>query len=69
MDICDWLRNFLQDGPKEVGEIRNAARAAGYTRGELREAKRICGVKATNNWSPEHPVADRWFWQIPEDEA
>ncbi len=69
MDICDWLRIFLQDGPKEVEEIRNAARTAGYTRGELREAKRICGVKVTNNWSPGHPVADRWFWQIPEDEA
>ncbi len=69
MDICEWLRNFLHDGPKEVEEIQNAARAAGYTKGELREARRICFIRVTNNWSPGHPATDRWFWQLPEDEA
>ena len=33
MDVCDWLREFLRDGPKEVSEIKSAAKAAGYTRG------------------------------------
>lgn len=69
MDICDWLREFLRDGPKEVGEIRRAARAAGYTRGDLREAKRICFIRVTNNYDRyEHPFVDRWFWYLPEDE-
>ena len=68
-DICDWLRNYLSHGPVEVTEIRNAAKEAGYTRGELREAKLICCVKSTNNWSTEHPHADQRFWSLPEDEA
>lgn len=69
MDVCDWLRNFLKNGSKEVSEIRQAAKTAGYTRGELREARRICFIRVTNNWSPEHPFTDRWYWSLPEDEA
>ena len=68
-DICDWLREYLRDGPKEVSEIRTAAKASGYTRGDLREAKMICGVQVTNNWSPGRPVTDMWFWALPEDKA
>lgn len=69
MDICDWLRDFLKDGPREVSEIRLAAKAAGFTRGELREARRICFIRVTNNWSQERPFTDRWFWALPEDET
>lgn len=68
-DICDWLRNFLKDGPKEVSEIRMAARRAGYTKGDLREARRICFIRVTNNWSEEHPFTDRWYWQLTEENA
>ena len=68
MNVCDWLRGFLRDGPKEVGEIRRAARAAGYTRGDLREAKRLCFIRVENNYDPfEHPFTDEWFWYLPED--
>lgn len=66
-DICDWLRENLKNGPVEVSEIRRDAKAAGYTRGDLREAKLICGFRVKNNWTPEHPFADRWFWSLPED--
>lgn len=68
-DVCDWLRGYLHDGPRGVDEIRAAAREAGYTRGDLREAKQICGILVTNNWTPIHPVTDRWFWRLPEEEA
>lgn len=68
MDVCDWLREFLRDGPKEVSEIKSAAKAAGYTRGALREAKRLCFIRVTNNYDRYgHPFADRWFWYLPED--
>ena len=67
MDICDWLRHFLRDGPKEAQDIRLSAKNAGYSRAELREAKLICCVKTTNNWSRDHPVADEWYWSLPED--
>lgn len=65
-DVCDWLRGYLRNGPKEVSEIRVAAKAAGYTRGELRDAKMICGVQVSNNWSSDHPETDKWYWALPE---
>lgn len=67
-DICDWLREQLRKGPRDATEIRLDAKAAGYTRPELREAKRLCRIVTTNNWSKDHPLADRWFWSLPEDE-
>lgn len=67
-DICDWLRDYLKDGAVDVSQVRRAARDAGYTRGELREAKRICCIQTANNWSRGHR-ADRWFWSLPEDEG
>ena len=67
-DVCDWLRDHLCDGPKEVSDIRIAAKAAGYSRGDLREAKQIRGIRVTNNWAPEHPSTDRWYWHLPGDE-
>ena len=68
-DVCDWLREYLREGPREVGEVRLAAKAAGYTKGDLREAKQICGIRVTNNWTPGHPVTDRWFWRLLEEQA
>lgn len=68
-DICDWLRDFLKDGPKEVSEIRAAAKEAGYSRFQLREARCTCFIRVTSNWSKEHPFSDQWFWTLPEDPA
>lgn len=65
-DAYEWLRGFLRDGPKEVAAIREAAKNAGYTKGELREAKMICGIRTTNNRSAAHLVTDKWFWELPE---
>ena len=67
-DACDWLREYLKGGPKDVSKIRKDAREAGYSRAELREAKFICLVRVTNNWGREHP-ADKWFWSLPLEEA
>ena len=68
-DICDWLRAFLQDGPKEVSAVRKAALAAGYKRGELKEARQLCFVKSTNNWNQYTGYATEWYWSLPEDQA
>ena len=38
MEASEWLQGYLKDGPKEVSEIREAARREGYTRLQLREA-------------------------------
>lgn len=64
-DVCDWLRAFLADGPRETAKVRAAARAAGYTRGDLREARFICGVATTNNATKETPATE-WYWELVE---
>lgn len=66
MDVADWLRAYLKDGEKEVSEIRAAAKAAGYSRFALREARRICFIRVTNNGSRDRPKPDKWFWILPE---
>ncbi len=65
VDICDWLRNFLSDGPHDSEEVKLAARAAGFTRGDLKEARQICGLETTNNWRYGH-TATKWYWSLPE---
>lgn len=63
----NWLKNLLWDGRvAEVTEIRIAARAAGVTRPELREAKQECRIIVENNGKKGSP-ADKWFWRMPED--
>lgn len=64
IDICDWLREFLADGPREVSEVRAAARSAGYTKGEIRDGKMICQIQTTNNWTKDQPATE-WYWSLP----
>lgn len=64
LDICDWLKDFLSAGPREASEVRAMARAAGYTRGEIKEGKQILQIKTTNNWTKTQP-ATVWYWSLP----
>ena len=65
-DVAAWLREYLKAfGPCEVSQVRNAARTEGYTKSELRDAKLICMVQTTNNWS-RYNKADKWFWSLSE---
>lgn len=59
-DVTVWLREYLQEhGRTDCEVIRDAARAAGYTKGEIRDAKLLCRVKS------ESII----YWSLPEDEA
>ena len=53
MDAVEWLRDF-----------RAASKAAGFTRGEIKEAKHELQVKTTSNWAPGQP-ATVWYWSLP----
>lgn len=61
MDIYEWLRKFLQDGPKNVNDIRDAALLAGYSKREIREGKKLCRIKSVHN------KADEWIWSLQEE--
>lgn len=67
MDICDWLREILKNGPKDCVDVKAAAKKAGYSRFQLKEAREFCGVKTTNDWTAAKSGASRWLWEIPED--
>lgn len=72
MEASEWLQGYLKDGPKEVSEIREAARREGYTRLQLREAKALCVVRVTNgrsDSSKKRGATDRWYWQLTEESA
>ena len=71
MDAYDWLKNFLSAGPVETSVIRKAGRQAGFTRGDLHEAKRVLGAITTNNAGHHHREnpATKWYWSLPEDQA
>lgn len=70
MKASEWLRGYLKDGPKEVSEIRAAAKNKGYTRLQLREAKALCVVRVTSTRSDsdkKRGVTDCWYWQLTEE--
>ena len=59
-DICDWLRDYLKDhGRSDCETVKEAARSAGYTKSEIKEAKLLCRIKS------ESVI----YWSLPEDEA
>lgn len=59
-DICDWLRDYLKKhGRSDCETVKGAAKTAGYTKGEIKEAKLLCRVKS------ESVI----YWSLREDEA
>lgn len=68
-DVCDWLRDFLRAGPREVSEVRIAAKAAGYTKGDLHDAKLICRIQSSNNWNPYDGQTNAWYWALPKEDT
>ena len=57
-DVAVCLREYLTEhGKTDCGKVRDAAKAAGYSRGELREAKLICQIKSVSTI----------YWSLPED--
>lgn len=56
-DVCDWLREYLRkNGTTDCETVRDAARVAGYTKGEIKAAKLICQVVSTSTV----------YWSLPE---
>lgn len=62
----DWLEQRLKDKPEHNAGVRRAAKAAGYTRGQLQEAKNALGVKATHR-SDRDQLTSAIFWYLPNE--
>lgn len=57
-DCVDWLKNeLLGKGDIPIDEIRGEARKMGFTKTELKEARKILGVRL-------HTMATGYFWYL-----
>lgn len=59
-DVDDWLKAFLDDGPQKATEIFQSADANGYSKDQVKRAKKRIGAVADR---PQNPGP--WFWQMP----
>ena len=58
MTCEEWLADYLDSGEEyPTILVMNAARAAGFTRGQVRDARRALGVKTTND-------GEVWYWKL-----
>lgn len=63
-----WLKSILKDGDMHLCEIiRDAAKAEGYTRGNLKAARNALGVK-TYHMFDEGEATENWFWYLEEEQ-
>lgn len=69
MENCTvWLKRYLNCGMSECGAVRSDALAAGYTKAELKAARKELGVKTWHQIDTlEEPRIDNWFWYLPEE--
>ncbi|WKK13874.1 AAA family ATPase [Rhodococcus ruber] len=59
-DVDEWLRQFLAHGSQKANEVYSAADANGFSKDQIKRAKRRIGAVA------ERPVnPGPWFWSIP----
>ena len=62
----EWLRKYLSDGePHLVDNVREAYRAAGFMRSEIKAARKSLGVKTFHQFDENGPTPN-YFWYIEE---
>ncbi len=59
-DVDDWLKGFLGEGPQKATEIFSAADANGFSKDQVKRAKKRIGAVADR---PQNPGP--WFWELP----
>ncbi len=58
MTCKEWLQGFMAgNGPMLCKYVSDSARAADFTRTELREARKALGVRTTRD-------EDVWYWEL-----
>lgn len=61
-EVDDWLRDFLGQGSQQANEIYRAADANGFSKDQIKRAKKRVGAKAERPMNP-----GPWFWSLPAD--
>lgn len=67
MSCEEWLRDFMFEmGPMPSKYVSVSAKAAGFTRADLRAARKDLGVRTTQvRREGEDPA---WYWELPREE-
>ena len=61
----EWLMSFLAERKEVLVDVIKAeAKAAGYTKKELKAAKKALRVKTVNDWEPTFGTS-AWWWKLP----
>lgn len=66
-NCVEWLRWYLK-GTHGVRceEVRVMANSAGYTKGQLKDARKVLGVKTQSIFDRGDPL-DIHYWYLPEE--
>lgn len=67
-NCTEWLYLYLcgcQGGQADYREVKAAAADTGFSRAELKAARKELGIETKSNWIPGRP-ADEWVWCLPE---
>ena len=69
MDCVNWLKEYLGRDSLECEFVKEAAKRAGYSKEELRAARKILGVKTWHQFDrTEEPFIENWFWYLLREE-
>lgn len=63
-EVDDWLREFLGQGSQKATEVYSAADANGFSKDQIKRAKRRVGAKAERPMNP-----GPWFWSLPAEQG
>ena len=67
MTCMDWLRNFMNgQGPMPCKYVTRSAKAADFTRKDLRAARTRLGVRTMAEKDPDTGEAS-WYWELPKE--
>lgn len=68
MDCEIWLTEYLTRKPGTHDKtIRREAKKAGFTKGQLKLARIVLGVRIRRTSPDGRVYAYNWFWYLPED--
>jgi hypothetical protein len=65
----EFLKVFLEDGPRLQREVQKAAIDAGLTRKTLRNAKDSLGIKPVSKRTDDGKKIEGWMWALPRDDT
>lgn len=66
-ECAEWLKRYLHDIGHEVlvDVVRGDAKLAGFTRGQLKDARKELGVVTVND-NEGDGITCMWWWDLPE---